>query len=110
MHKNLRERCIKTESTLLELEAKIEKLKDSQDEKKVLFEKKDILSPWTIISELLAGVIVGLLLGVYLDKLFGTIPVLLIICTILGGYGGLYNLYKIVTTKLAEKNKNPPLT
>lgn len=62
------------------------------------------LSVWGVISELLAGCVVGLLLGVYLDRLFNTLPVFLILCTIFGSYGGLYNVYRALTHPSNQTN------
>ena len=45
--------------------------------------------------ELLAGVIVGLLMGFYLDKWLGTSPILLLICFCLGVAGSALNIYKM---------------
>ncbi len=42
-------------------------------------------------TELVAGVFVGGLIGWGLDKLFGTAPILLIVCLLLGVAGGLLN-------------------
>ncbi len=54
--------------------------------------------------ELLGGVAVGAGLGIWLDKLFGTSPFLLIFCFIFGALGGGYNIYRLAVGKtLASK-------
>lgn len=72
------------------LEERISALKD----KKVL--KKDLNSSngERVISELVAGLIVGTLLGIGLDKFFNTKPILTVIFILLGLAGSIYNLYK----------------
>lgn len=44
-----------------------------------------------LTTELVAGVFVGGLIGWALDRLFGTAPILLIVCLLLGVAGGLLN-------------------
>ena len=54
-------------------------------------------------TELVSGVAVGAALGYFLDKLFGTQPVLLITCLFFGGAAGFLNVYRFV--KNESKNK-----
>jgi ATP synthase protein I len=48
-----------------------------------------------VLSEFVAGIIVGALIGWQLDAWFGTKPVLLIIMTMLGTAAGFWNVYRI---------------
>lgn len=52
--------------------------------------------------ELLSGVIAGAVLGYFLDSLFNTKPLLLIIFLLFGGAAGFLNVYKFV--KGSEKD------
>jgi ATP synthase protein I len=56
-----------------------------------------------VISELLAGIIVGTLLGIWLDSVFETKPILTIIFIFLGLAGSIYNLYK-ASLKIDSEN------
>jgi ATP synthase protein I len=47
-----------------------------------------------IAAELTAGLVLGVLVGWQLDRLFGTRPWLLIILTLLGAAGGLWNVIR----------------
>lgn len=49
-----------------------------------------------ITVELISGVLVGAGLGYFLDKIFETAPMMLIILLIFGGAAGFLNVYKFV--------------
>lgn len=53
--------------------------------------------------ELVAGVLVGSVMGYYLDKWLGTKPWLFILLFILGACAGVLNVYKFVTNNSSEK-------
>lgn len=57
------------------------------------------------ISMVLATVI-GLILGLWLDRLFGTTPWLTLICLVIGIVAGFRNLY--IIGKRATKNDDKP--
>ena len=55
-------------------------------------------TPWALASagtELAGGVVVLALLGWWLDRRWGTSPWLLLLGTLLGAVGGVYNLWKM---------------
>ena len=52
---------------------------------------------YRISSELIAAVIVGVLLGLFLDKLLDTKPIFLISLIILGFLAGLLNIYRLIS-------------
>ena len=47
-----------------------------------------------VILELCAGILVGASIGYFLDKLFGTVFVFMLIFTLLGLVAGILNLYR----------------
>lgn len=49
-----------------------------------------------ICIELVAGITVGSILGVYIDRYFDTAPLFLIILIILGLAGSMFNIYKMI--------------
>lgn len=64
-------------------------------------DKKDPV--WTILGlygavgfQFAASVVIGLLLGNYLDQKWGTTPILFLVGLTLGFFGGLYNLVKVL--------------
>jgi ATP synthase protein I len=57
------------------------------------------------IIEMSSGLAVGLFLGYLLDNYFMTIPLFLIIFSILGVVAGFYNFYKDLVKDLDKKNK-----
>ena len=44
---------------------------------------------WRMVTELVTGVLLGFAIGFGLDKLFGTLPILLIVFTLLGFAAGI---------------------
>ena len=54
-------------------------------------------------TELISGVLVGAALGYFLDKLFDTQPVLLIVCLFFGGAAGFLNVYRFVKNEDRSK-------
>lgn len=63
------------------LKEKVDKLKD---EKIIKQPFNNQLNPISIGIELVAGALAGLIIGVFLDKLFTTKPIFLIICLSFG--------------------------
>lgn len=51
-------------------------------------------SPFNIATDLLAGVCVGFFIGLYIDNIFETKPLWIIIFTILGMFAGMRNIYQ----------------
>jgi ATP synthase protein I len=61
----------------------------------------DYSKGYRLASEFVAGVLVGGLLGFGLDKLFGTLPLFLIVFLLLGFGAGILNMSR-------SANRNPP--
>lgn len=55
-------------------------------------------------TQLAATIILMFFLGRWLDSKFNTFPILMLICSFLGGFAGIYNFIKTVL-ELNEKNK-----
>lgn len=62
---------------------------------------KDFLQAWTVGLNLVVSICVGLAIGYYLDRYFGTAPWLLIIFFFIGLFAGFRELWK-----LAKKQAN----
>lgn len=56
-------------------------------------------------TELLSGVLVGAAVGYFLDHLFATKPLLLIIFLFLGGAAGFLNVYRFVKNEERRKKE-----
>lgn len=76
-------------------------MKSPNEEKENMTDKRDFKSDLKKLAEvsslglmLPSSIVVGLILGHYLDKLFGTQPWLLLIFTCLGIVSGLLSLYR----------------
>ena len=67
---------------LQNLQNRIDKLK-TQDEPPSK-SKKSKIDALSVGIELVAGVIVGVIIGVFLDKIFASAPIFLIICIVFG--------------------------
>ncbi len=64
------------------------------------------LSLSTIGLHLVSGIVVGVLIGYYLDKFFNTSPLLTIIFFFFGVGAGFRNMYKDVQKYIANEEKN----
>lgn len=71
-----------------------EALKNSKSLEEKQAKNADSHQAAKVISELFSGIIVGLFLGYQLDKYLETIPLFMIILTILGLIGAFWNIYK----------------
>ena len=58
---------------------------------------KGLSFAYRISSELLAALIVSVILGLLIDKFFGTKPIGLISLIILGFFAGLLNIYRLIS-------------
>ncbi|MCP5374510.1 MAG: AtpZ/AtpI family protein [Rickettsiaceae bacterium] len=84
-----------TADNVEEVKKKIAKIKEEQ---LVLPYKKRTGSPIIdIASELVAGAIVGVIMGILLDKLFNSKPLFLIICIILASIATFRSIWKKYT-------------
>lgn len=60
---------------------------------------------WRMVTELVVGLLLGFGLGYGLDQFFGTLPILLIICTMLGFAGGVRAMMRTANEIAAKKAK-----
>lgn len=67
--------------------------------------KKDGLSGERVLGELIAGILFGVFVGLFLDNHFNTKPLFLISLIILGLAGSFYNIYKSVSKVDNDNNK-----
>lgn len=83
-----------------ELQTRINKLKESNKPQNNRDKKtQDNLNLLIIATELVAGVIIGLISGLFFDKLFDSKPIFLIINLLLGVVAGAKNVWRRITTK-----------
>ncbi|MEL6521522.1 MAG: AtpZ/AtpI family protein [Pseudomonadota bacterium] len=74
---------------LRKLEERIEALKDKEPEGPKMGEHySQAQVGWRMVTELVAGLLIGFGIGYGLDVLFGTLPILLVIFTMLGFAAG----------------------
>lgn len=57
---------------------------------------KGLSFAYRISSELLAAMIVSVLIGLTIDKFFGSKPIGLIVLIILGFFAGILNIYRLI--------------
>ena len=72
--------------------------KPHQQEKKI----SNTIDGFTIATELVAGVIVGLIIGLFFDRMLNSKPIFLIICLFIG----IIASFKVVWQKLNRKNND----
>ena len=74
---------------LEELDARINALKDTQTPKPEAEEHYSMAQQgWRMVTELVSGLLIGVGLGYGLDVLFGTLPIFLVVFTLLGFVAG----------------------
>ncbi len=59
-----------------------------------------------VVSELVAGVIVGGVIGWYLDKWLGSAPFALIVFLVLGAVSGFWNVYRLAARPTGSRAKD----
>lgn len=64
-----------------ELKQRIKRLKSDSKPVKIVISNSSM--PFNIAVELVAAVVVGLIIGIFLDKMFASKPIFLIICIVL---------------------------
>ncbi len=78
------------------IESALLKAKNINDKKKVI-DKSFSSALSRVATELLAGLIVGAGVGIMLDNWMDTKPLFIIICFLIGGFAGIYNLWRQVS-------------
>ena len=71
--------------------------KQRVNEKKKLIDKSFSNTLSRVATELLAGLIIGGGVGMMIDNWADTKPLFLITCFLIGGFAGIYNLWRQVT-------------
>ena len=91
------------------LDARIKALKGEPDETKTL-ERDDHYSQvqqgWRMVIELVAGIAIGVGMGYGLDSLFGTLPMFLVLFTLLGLAAGIRVMLQ--TARELQPDYKPP--
>nr|WP_255723223.1 AtpZ/AtpI family protein [Thalassobius sp. Cn5-15] len=93
------------------LEAKIEAAKEANSPKPRVDEHYSMANQaWRMVVEMVSGLGIGFGIGYGLDSLLGTIPIFLVIFTLLGLAAGIQTMIRtareIETKKLAEEAEN----
>lgn len=88
---------------LAELEKRIAEAKGVKEPSKVAEGHTQAQLGWRMVTELVAGLMIGACMGYGLDVLFGTLPVFLVIFTLFGFAAGV----KVMLRSAAEFNKGP---
>ena len=60
-----------------------------------------------VLTEFVAGIVVGAVIGWQLDKWFGTSPILLIVFFTLGTAAGFWNVYRIAAKPTGKGTRGP---
>ena len=94
MNKNLFDN--KPDELRKSIESALLKAKNINDKKKVI-DKSFSSALSRVATELLAGLIVGAGVGIMLDNWMDTKPLFIIICFLIGGFAGIYNLWRQVS-------------
>lgn len=76
------------EKKLQEISAKLKSSRHIRPQKKIYYQ-------FSLLVEMIAGLITGVFLGYWLDKYLNTLPFFLFIFSILGIAAGLYNGYNV---------------
>lgn len=70
----------------------------------------DAHAGWRMVTELVVGLLLGFGIGYGLDSLFGTLPIFLVIFTLIGFAGGVRAMMKSAAEIEMKKSKLPPGT
>ncbi len=81
------------------LSKRIEVALAKKDYKQTFNKTESLNIYYRVGTELLAGLIIGAVIGWTIDQWLNTIPLFLIIMFILGGVAGIYNLWRVLTGK-----------
>lgn len=101
------------------LRARLDKLSQSLDASEVSAEKPRPVEDtglagamnlgFRVLTEFIAGIGVGALIGWQLDKWLKTSPILLIVFLTLGTAAGFWNVYRIAAKPVAGRGRRDPL-
>ena len=70
-----------------------------KDYKKTFKDTDSLNIYYRVGTELLAGLLIGAGLGWTIDQWFNTTPLFLLVFFLLGGVAGIYNLWRVLTSK-----------
>ena len=93
----------KEKARLAELEKRIAEAKGAKEDSKVAEHHSQAQLGWRMVTELVAGLMIGFAIGYGLDRLFGTLPILMVIFTMLGFAAGV----RVMLRSAAEFQKRP---
>ena len=80
---------------MAQLEDKIESAKAAQrPQSKVEDHHSQAHAGWRMVTELVAGLVIGLCIGFGLDSLFGTLPIFLVLFVLLGFAAGVKTMLR----------------
>ena len=80
---------------MVQLEGKIESAKAAQwPQSKVDDHHSQAHAGWRMVTELVAGLVIGLCIGFGLDSLFGTLPIFLVLFVLLGFAAGVKTMLR----------------
>ena len=88
---------------LKELEARLERKASGRPDSRMGKDFSQANMAWRMVTELVAGMVLGFGIGYGLDWLFGTMPILLVVFTLLGLWAGVKTLMRTA----AEIGKKP---
>lgn len=83
-----------------DLQKRIEKIKASKDKNSFTKNTSEYNLAMTVATELVAGLVVGVIIGVFLDKVFDSKPLFLILCLLFGMVASFRTIWK----KMDRKN------
>ena len=93
---------------LTALEARIEAAKASQIRTPKVEGKYGKLNvAWRMVIELVVGMVMGMGIGYGLDRLFGTLPIFLILFSLLGFAAGIRTMMRTANELQAQKGETP---
>ena len=81
---------------LEELKKKLEKIEIEKKNKVNKYKKNAISFGFRISTEIIAALVVGVGIGLFVDKYFNSKPFGLIIFFVLGAFAGLLNVYRVM--------------
>jgi len=85
---------MRLENKIKEIEKKLEHAKHKERSRNTFVRNIGRSGVFGAIADIAAGIFVGILLGNALDSFLDMSPLFFSLCTVLGAFGDLYNLYR----------------